>query len=67
LVELQISDTDDSYLRPGDKEILMNYVDTRMQTLSRKIYWTVVNDEFTDNIIDVSALDVQEDLLEVIE
>ena len=61
-----MSDADSSYLQPGDVDLLMEYVDKKMQTLSRKIYWTIVSDDFTDKTIDVSA-EVQEDLLDILE
>ena len=66
LNELQLTDADSSYLQPGDVDLLMEYVDKKMQTLSRKIYWTIVSDDFTDKTIDVSA-EVQEDLLDILE
>lgn len=66
LYESQITKDDETYLQPGDVDILMDYVDKKMQTLSRKIYWTIVSDEFTDTTIDVSA-ELQEDLLDVLE
>lgn len=66
LYESMIDKDDETYLQPGDVDILMEYVDKKMQTLSRKIYWTVLSDEFTDSTIDVSA-ELQEDLLDVLE
>jgi hypothetical protein len=66
LYESMIDKDDETYLQPGDVDILMDYVDKKMQTLSRKIYWTVLSDEFTDSTIDVSA-ELQEDLLDVLE
>ena len=44
----------------------MDYVDLKMQTLSRKIYWTIVSDDFTDKTIDVSA-EIQEDLTDILD
>lgn len=66
LVELQLDEDDDSYLQPGDVDIIMEYVDRKMQTLSRKIYWTIVDDNFTDSSIDISA-EVQEDLSDILD
>lgn len=66
LTELQIDENDSSYLQPGDVDILMDYVDLKMQTLSRKIYWTIVSDDFTDKTIDVSA-EIQEDLTDILD
>lgn len=43
LNEMQIDKDDESYLQPTDKEILMSYVDRRMESLSRKIYWTILD------------------------
>lgn len=65
LTELQIAD-DPTYLQPGDVDILMEYVDKKMQTLSRKIYWTIVSDDYTDSTIDVSA-ELQEEILDILE
>lgn len=65
LIELQIAD-DPTYLQPGDVDILMEYVDKKMQTLSRKIYWTIVSDDYTDSTIDVSA-ELQEEILDILE
>lgn len=66
LTEQQIDDTDKSYLQPGDLERLMTYVDTTMQTLSRKIYWTVLNDDYKKTTVDVSA-ELKDQLLDIIE
>jgi hypothetical protein len=63
--ELQLSKENEKYLQPSELDILMDYVDRRMQTLSRKIYWTVVSDDFTGPTIDVSSK-LQEDLLDVL-
>lgn len=64
LTELQIDENDEVYLQPGDREIIMEYVDRKMQTLSRKVYWTVLEDDFTDTTIDVST-EIQEDILDI--
>ena len=66
LNEMQINKDDESYLQPTDKEILMQYIDYKMQTLSRKIYWSVLSDEFTGDKIDVS-MPIQDDVLDVLE
>jgi hypothetical protein len=44
----------------------MQYIDYKMQTLSRKIYWSVLSDEFTGDKIDVS-MPIQDDVLDVLE
>lgn len=66
LTEQQIDKNDESYLQPGDFEKLMAYVDTTMQTLSRKIYWTVLNDDYKNTTVDVSA-ELKDQLLDIIE
>lgn len=53
--EQQITEKDEAYLEAGEVEKIMAYVDTTMQTLSRKVYWTVLTDEFSDSTIDVSG------------
>lgn len=63
--ELQLSKENEKYLQPSELDILMDYVDRRMQTLSRKIYWTVASDDFAGPTIDVSSK-LQEDLLDVL-
>lgn len=65
LAEKQITNADEAYLKPGEVEKLMAYVDTTMKTLSRKVYWTVLSDEFTDDTIDVSG-EIQDQLLGII-
>ena len=66
LTELQITENDSSYLQPGDFDIIMQYVDNKIEMLNRKVYWTVVADDFTGSIIDISA-DIQEDLEEILD
>ena len=44
----------------------MTYVDTTMQTLSRKIYWTVLNDDYKKTTVDVSA-ELKDQLLDIVE
>lgn len=63
LTEMQIDKNDKTYLQPSDKDILMSYIDEKMKTLSRKLYWTVLTDEFSDSIIDIITEEVKEDLL----
>lgn len=60
-----LSQADEEFMEANNLEWLMDYVDKTMQTLSRKIYWTVLSDDFSDNKIDVSA--IQEDLSEILE
>ena len=55
LAELQL-DTDEAYLQPKERQLLMNYVDKKMDTLSRKVYWTVVDDSFTGSNIDTTGI-----------
>lgn len=64
LVELPKDPNDKTYLQPGDKDIIMKYVDDKMSTLSRKIYWSVLSDDFKGSIIDVS--NVKDAVLDVI-
>ena len=64
LIETQISDKDEAYLKTGELEQLMDYIDLKMQTLSRKIYWTVLNDNYNNAIIDVT---LQKQLLDVVQ
>lgn len=66
LTELQIDKNDQSYLQSGDKEILMSYVDSRVAGLSRKIYWTIVEDNFVDDTI-VIVPELQKDISDIIE
>lgn len=66
LNELQIDKNDETYLQPGDREIIMEYVDRKIMTLNRKIYWTVLSDDFTDDIVDVVP-EVQEDILDILD
>jgi hypothetical protein len=42
----------------------MDYIDLKMQTLSRKIYWTVLNDNYNNTIIDVT---LQKQLLDIVQ
>ena len=55
LAELQL-DTNIDYLQPKERQILMDYVDSKMTTLSRKIYWTVVDDSFEDTNINTAGI-----------
>lgn len=64
LIETQISDKDEAYLKTGELEQLMDYIDLKMQTLSRKIYWTVLNDNYNNAIIDVT---LQKQLLDIVQ
>jgi hypothetical protein len=41
----------------------MSYIDEKMKTLSRKLYWTVLTDEFSDSIIDITTEEIKNDLL----
>lgn len=66
LIEAQITDKDEDYLKAGELEQLMNYVDLKMQTLSRKIYWTVLNDNYNQSNIDVSA-PLQDQFLDIVQ
>lgn len=63
LIEQQFDEKKEAYLEPGEVEKIMVYVDKTMQTLSRKVYWTVLNDDFTDTTIDVSG-EIKERLLD---
>ena len=65
LNEKQITNADEKYLKPGEVEKLMAYIDTKMQTLSRKVYWSILSDDFTDDTIDVSG-EIQDQLLGII-
>lgn len=64
-VEQQINEGKEAYLEPGEVETIMAYVDATMQTLSRKVYWTVVDNDFTDSTIDVSG-ELKERLLDTL-
>ena len=65
LTEHHLTSEDKEYLKPNEVQKIMQYVDTTMQTLSRKIYWTVLNDDYQDTSIDVSGK-IQNQLLDVI-
>lgn len=56
MTEYHLEKNDEIYLQPGDKEIIMNYVDNRMSTLSRKIYWSVLDDSYSDDHINTTEI-----------
>ena len=66
LSELQIDEDDISYLRPSDKDVIIAYVDEKMKTLSRKIYWTILDDNYSQPVIDIMDNEIKQDLLDIV-
>lgn len=64
LTEFQIDKDDALHLKPSEKDILMSYIDEKMKTLSRKVYWTVLEDDFSQSVIDIADNEVKQDLLQ---